>query len=312
MVELLVVVGLILVLLGAVIVAAPALIDRGKTQSTQLLLHNVQTMVDEFEREQKAAPTITRARQAGAGGVGYVTYKDRYGFFPPDELNPFTSNGMTGSQSGSGSLAPGGAKVILATNTDGNNYPAMRFYLDGDVSRDPFEHRDIAALVLAVELFGGSQSRAMLDGLSDAHLRQGLRNNQGEPLQYLDRNNNGKWDAQEDLELRRIVDSWGVPLAYFSTRGFDAKKPGNDKLQSSNHPAWYQVSSNLVAQNGGRPVLMSWGPDGREQLTRDLQTAEPTASVVGDLAVHTFLRNPLNRDNVFADPALKQKLETAP
>lgn len=312
MVELLVVVGLILVLLGAVIVAAPALIDRGKTQSTQLLLHTVQTMIDEFEREQKAAPTITRARQPGSGGVGHVNFKDLFGYFPPDELEPFSMRGMRGSQSGSGSLAPGGAKVILGTNTDGNNYPAMRFFLDGDVSRDPFEHRDIAALVLAVELFGGSQSRAMLEGLSDAHLRPGPRDDKGEPQQYLDRNNNGKWDALEDLELRHIVDSWGVPLAYFSTRGFDDKKPGNNKLQSTNHPEWFKVSSQLVAQNGGRPVLMSWGPDGREQLARDIQSAEPTASVVGDLAVHTFLRNPLNRDNVFADPALKQKLETVP
>lgn len=317
MVELLVVVGLILVLLGAVIVAAPALIDRGKTQSTQLLLHTVQTMIDEFEREQKAAPTITRARQPDKwdpeGQIG-VHYKKRYGLFPADELEPFTESGLPCSASSKTfSLAPAKAKVILGTNTDGNNYPAMRFYRDYDDpsrSLDHFEHRDIAALILTVELFGGAQSRSMLDGLSDASLRPGPRDTQGEPRQFLDRNGNGRWDALEDLQLRYVVDSWGVPLAYFSQR--DGVKNAKYPCPSTNHGRWNEVSNDLISRNGGRPVLMSWGPDGREQLTRDIQSAESTASVVGDLAVHTFLRNPLNRDNVFTDPALKQKLETVP
>lgn len=314
LVELLVVFGIIVILISAVLVAGPALIDRGKIKNTELLLNTVRDIAEQFQREQMANPTIARAGQAAAGAAPKVLYKDRYGLYPPDELEPFTPAGFPGCASvlgGCQSVAIGGASVVLGTSTDGK-YPAMNFYGSGTGATPEFEHRDIVAFVLAIELFG-VESKAMLQSLSGDNLKF-VPEKVGTPIQYLDRSTplNGTWDGDVDLHLRYIVDSWGVPIGYFSQRNYATAD--EMRLRSRNHQKWNEASTQMVQRNGGKPVIVSYGPNGKDQLTQESMGAAPKPSMVDDWMVepqpeNRKIKHPLNRDNVYSSPALKQKLE---
>ena len=71
---------------------------------------------------------------------------------------------------------------------------------------------------------------------------------------------------------------------------------------------WNEASTALIRLNGGQPIIMSYGPDGRDQLSKDSLSADPTASLVADFVANQRIDNPLNEDNVYADPAAKEKL----
>ena len=66
--------------------------------------------------------------------------------------------------------------------------------------------------------------------------------------------------------------------------------------------------------NGGQPIIMSYGPNGKDQLTKDAMEPNAIASLVGDFEEevpgkpHHVIDNPLNDDNVYSNPALKEKL----
>ena len=89
LVELLVVIGVIAILISAVIVAGGAVVSQAKSRTTRATLLVVRDAIEEFAREQQASPTIVRAPM-GSGG----TYADRYGHYPPDELDLFSQHGL--------------------------------------------------------------------------------------------------------------------------------------------------------------------------------------------------------------------------
>lgn len=314
LVELLIVIVVIGILVSAILVASSGFINKGRANNTQSVLQIVADAVEEFKREQSAKPTITRANQLKRPDVGdlskdKVLYSDRYGLYPPDELEVFTKEGLPGSQPPSRTLAPGAAEAVAP----GSSAPwgAMRFYKDGS---DALENRDQAAMILAIETLSESAS-AILDRIPDRNRTTGALNASSEPALFLDRNKDGKWDPN-DHQIRLIVDDWGNPISYLAER-FEQEESANFKpIPSTNHKDWNHVSGEIIRLNGGQPVIFSYGPNGKDQLSRDAMGANGTATLMGDMHPTTpgpddqehIIDNPLNADNVYANPALKEKL----
>jgi hypothetical protein len=306
LVELLVVIGIIAILISAVVATSGTLIDKAKTSSTQAMLTVVRDAVEEFRREQQASPTVATDPD----------YLRRYGYFPPDELEVFTPQGIP-NETGARSHAVGGASIVPCPPP---NYDAMRFYTKGltPESAVGMEHRDLAAMVVAIETLGGNSS-VILSRLQDRYRTPGPLDKFKDPLVFLDCTDtsgslNGSWDAG-DFQIRHIVDDWGVPIAYMSQRDYDAESSQPNATESSNHPGWNQGSTELVRLNGGQPIIMSYGPNGPDQLTRDQMEPEGTQGEAKATLFVDFLdedngviEHPLNKDNIFADETLKEKL----
>lgn len=300
LVELLVVVVIIAVLISAVVAASTTLVTKAKISSTQAVLTIVRDAVEQFHREQAAQPTLARNE----------AYQDRYGYYPPDELEVFTPSGIPDDLHPQ-SRAVGGA-VIVPTPPPSGAYPHMNFY----TRRLPpyeaaLEHRDQVAMVVAIQTLGDA-SASILERVQDRYWASPPTDPAEDPpapILFLDRDNNGDWDRTEDHQLRYIVDDWRTPISYFAQRNWD---PDNPPAPSSNHASWNEASTEIVRLNGGQPVVMSYGPNGKEQLTRDAMGDEASASLVGDFeadAEHRHkINHHLNADNVYVDSTLKEKL----
>ncbi len=305
LIELLVVFAVIAVLISSVLVAGSSLITKARTRNTQAVLQIVREAVDEFKRE---SPSIITARQPGISGT--VRYRERYGSYPPDETEMFTAEGLPGCTGPPcRSLAVGAAEFVPAPRA-GTGYAPMRFYTAGNASAD-LEHRDLVAMVIAIEMYTTSAAE-ILDRIPDSNRSPGILDPNGNPRQFLDRDEvrNGTWDADVDLSVRYIVDDWGVPISYFAQQDYDPDAASD--TVSSNAPGWNQAATEMIRLNGGQPIIMSYGPNGREQLTRDVQTeSEGAASPAGDWvdgADYQRIGDSYNADNVYADPALGEKL----
>lgn len=304
MVELLVVIVIIVILFSAVLVAGTTLISKAKISSTRAVLTVVRDAVEQFKRDQEASPTITRAKQ------GSVKYIDRYGYYPPDELEVFSPQGLPGSGAGGKSLAPGGAKIV-PTPQNNVTYGSMRFYTRGLAPDEAaIEHRDLAAMIVAIEV-SGRTAGAILDRIDERYRVLGPLDNSGDPMLFLDRpaaggQLNESWNTG-DFQIRYIVDDWGNPISYMAQRDWNGGDPPEG---SSNHDAWNEASTELIRLNGGQPIIMSYGPDGTEQLTAEVMGDNGAASLVGDLEDGDHkIGHHLNADNVYVDPALKARLE---
>ncbi len=300
LIELLVVITIIIILLGSVLVAGNAMLGRAKIRNTRAVLHLVDSALDEFQRQK---PSILGASQATATG-GMVLYRDRYGNYPPDETEMFTPEGLPGSTGGS--LSVGMAEFVPAP-TAGSTYPAMRFYTAGN-ARSEFEHRDLIAMVLAIEMYC-EPAAMILSRVPDSNRWDGLFDSRGDPLQFLEDANSADqmWNRTVDRQLPpAILDSWGKPLSYMSQRDYTGNP---EDIPSNNAAGWNQASTEMIRLNSGRPIIMSWGADGRDQLTKDAQQ-DPTASLVGDWDDNQRIDNPFNEDNVYLDETLNEKLAT--
>ena len=127
-----------------------------------------------------------------------------------------------------------------------------------------------------------------------------------------------KWWIAEDYQIRYIVDGWGVPISYLAQRDFKTSNPA--KTISSNHPDWNKASTEIIRLNRGQPIIMSYGPNGKDQLTQEWMETQPgssttgnsimiaKASLVGDFGDDRKINHPLNEDNVYFDPSLKERL----
>jgi len=317
LVELLVVMVIIVILVGSVLVAGSSLTNKAKSTNTQAMLSIVNQAVQEFAREQKANPTLTSKKQ----------YQVRYGFYPPDELEVFTDKGVPACpplQPLPESRAPGGGEIVYGLA--GQAFPYMTFdaatyRLDRNMFRGPTtsagdhpEFRDQIAMIAAIELFGDSSAK-LLHGIQDrywATVIDPAKDNA--PALFLDRNGNGQWDAAEDQQLRILIDDWGMPITYFAQRDWTSEKEQQGKVcASTNHAKWNEASTEFIRINGAQPIIASYGPDGPEQLTTPQMGEEGLVSLIGDFEAETgdFVHrvdNPLNADNVYADPSLKEKL----
>jgi len=204
-------------------------------------------------------------------------------------------------------MAPGGARFMPSPNPP---FGAMSFRSDlRQPSERAREHRDLAAMLLAIRLFSDSAG-AVLDQLPERAWNQGAVDEGGTPVQYLDRQGEGSGQfSSHDEQIRYVVDAWGEPLLYMSQRDWRPDLPNVEPApDSSNHEDWNRTSTEWVKLNGGKPILMSYGANGHEQLTKALLDTDPTLTVLGDWADDQRLSNELNADNVFVDDALAATL----
>jgi len=298
-VELLVVVVIIVILITAIVAASTTFINNARVKNTQAVLQIVRQAVEDFGREQAAKPTLVKQVQ------GTASYRQRYGVFPPDELELFTPKGLPGSSTTTAvSLAIGGATAVPEAD-----YAAMRFYTNGDPAADAAEHRDIAALVLAMEMYSPAGWET-LNHLPTRNWSAGAVDMDGFPSQFLDRDMDGDWDADGDGQIRYILDDWGIPITYLAQRDWLAAPPppGVPPPVSRNHAQWNQSSTEMIRLNSGQPIIASYGPDGKNQLTEEWMGGTGKATLVADWADAPGLNHPLNQDNVYADPTLSEKL----
>jgi Tfp pilus assembly protein PilE len=312
MVELLIVMVVIAILVGSILAASSTFLNKSRTNNTQAVLNVVADAIEQFKRDQTAKPTITAWRYVPPPPDLPVKYSDRYGLYPPDELEVFTLAGVPGCKGAACiSLAVGGAAVAPPLAT-GSKYEPMKFYTAGN-PKPELEHRDLAAMIVTLELLNEAAT-SILDRLPDRNRTAGALGSDGKPSLFLERSKDkdGKWDPRgDDHQIRYIVDDWGVPISYLAQRDFDPKKP---LVASSNHPDWNEASTELIRLNSGQPILFSYGPNGPDQLTKDAM--EPVAgdvaktSLVGDFENNDdhVVNDPFNDDNVYANPALKEKL----
>jgi hypothetical protein len=173
-------------------------------------------------------------------------------------------------------------------------------------------------MILAIELYSEAGAE-MLNRIADKHRNQGAVNPAGRPTLFLDRDGDGNWTPGTDQQIRLIVDAWGVPLSYLAQQDYDPNAtPGQP---STNHPAWNQASTEMIRLNGGQPIIMSYGVDGKEQLTKTWmeentgQNGAAEASLVVDWAGGTTpedeagkIDHRLNADNIYVDEGLNEKL----
>lgn len=304
---------IIVILMSAVLVATSAVFNKAKITQTQAVLTVVQQAVEQFEREQKDNPTLAKASQKATGGTGTkrVRFADRYGSFPPDELELFTSEGLPGADGPT--LGIGGATIDSPLPAD--QWPAIQFYAytAENWQYNLFESRDLAAMIVAIELYSDVAS-AMLDRIPNNNRHAGVLDQNGAPLIFLDRPNaegklDGKYDSG-DLQIRYIIDSWGMAVGYLAQRDWNSTAPPDP---SSNHEFWNQASTEMIRLNDGQPIIMSYGPNGGEQFEKTwMVNDEAKASLVGDWMdtedSMSRINHQLNADNIYANPTLKEKL----
>ena len=192
-------------------------------------------------------------------------------------------------------------------------WSAMRFYKDG-TDADALENRDQAAMIVAIETLSESAS-AILDRVPNKNRSAGALSPDGKtPALFLDRIDpatgrpNNTWDLN-DHQIHLIVDDWGMPISYLSQRDWEDEAT---EIKSSNHNRWNKASTELIRMNLGQPIIMSYGPNGKDQLTRDAMGDEANASLVGDFMdgdpQSPIIDNPYNDDNVYSNPTLREKL----
>lgn len=286
MVELLVVMGIIALLAAALVTVSSGVWRKASAKRTLAMLQVVQQALDDFKRD---PPVFVNKSQGEAG------YKKRYGPYPPDELEVFTAAGLPGSEDFGQTLAPGKAKVV-----PGTGYQPMTF------GRSPVlpetEHRDLAAMLLAIQLYS-EKGRMILDRIESHYWTDGAADRgTGKPTQFLNRIGDDQWD-EGDTQIRWLIDDWDNPLVYYAQRDWT---DSTSEQESSNHDAWNQASTEMIRINGGQPIIMSYGPDGPDQLAGAAPAPETLLHV--DWSTDRKINHPLNDDNIYPDPLLAEKL----
>ncbi len=303
LIELMVVIGIIVVLIAAVVTGGSALMERARVSSTRATMEVVSTAIDQFAREE---PPLTKSRQRD-GSNNLFTYADRFGVYPPDALGLFSDEGLTGDSATGRSLAPGGATVV--PDPTSAQYPPLSYTRSEDLAPAELqlEHRDIAAMWLAIHLYSPA-GREILSQIPKKHLAEGAIDSTGKPAQFLDRDGDGQWSGGgDDLAIPWIVDEWGHPLAYYAHRSFNSANPS--QTDSENDPGeWSPASSAMIRINDGKPVLMSFGPDGDVQLSAEVLTSDPTVRLHRDWVDGAKVDNEYNKDNIYVDASLRDRL----
>jgi prepilin-type N-terminal cleavage/methylation domain-containing protein len=301
LIELLVVIAVITILIGAVVVVGTGLLSDARVKNTRVVLQMVQDAMEEFRRE---PATVLAARQ------GSAKYRTMYGEYPPDELEVFSEWGLGGTpQDTRRSLAPGGAQLPQFAGQPPGSWTSMKFTSPAAADKIVFEHRDLAAMVTALDLLSGPAS-VQLNRIPEKNWTDGaIDPGTGQPLQYLNRDSSDAFAPGADYQIRYLVDAWGMPLSYYSRRDWVM---GDTVRPSSNHAEWRQASTQMITLlNAGRPIIMSYGPDGKEQLKADAMKDSAEASLHNDWGLWgepQKIDHPLNEDNVYADDGLAEKL----
>jgi prepilin-type N-terminal cleavage/methylation domain-containing protein len=306
LVELMVVMAVIAVLVGIVITVGSSLVDGSRTKATAGMLRIVSDAVQQFHRDQ---PMLISIRQNGPDGAR-LAYKDRYGAYPPDELEVFTAVGLPGSVSPpvNRSLLPSRVSVLPSPEQTGGAYGTMKYRLVGRTSNDVATgHRDVAAMLLAIEQHS-STAWEIIQRIPSRYWSEGAADPASSlPTQFVDRDATMTWTPSAgDTQIRYLVDDWSLPIAYYAQRDYEPDAPP-DKSLSSNHADWNRASTEMIRLARGQPILMSYGPDGRDQFHTE-PTDGDEVLLHDDWVTDRKINNPFNADNVFSEPGLAETL----
>lgn len=271
LIELMVVVAVIAVLIGAIIGIGASVIAGGKARDTEALLKAIETAVQQFQQE--------------APFAGVPNYNTRYADdYPPDELEAFTKDNDFGGELFD-NVSPGGADLVFQWSPS---------------SLGEVQYRDIKAMSLAISLYN-PEACSILERI-DNRFRRLETNISGDPLEYLDRESVG---GVTNEPLVYYVDSWGTPIEYYSTSDLSrrqaASDPGNLRKDAS---------TSFVRANNGVPLLVSYGPNGPEQFSPAFISSEGPSDLVSDYhddGAH-LIDHRLNDDNVYSNSAVVDKL----
>lgn len=292
LIELMVVIAIIVLMLAMFFAVGQSVLTGGKERNTKAMMLLVESAINEFHA---AAPLAQYNAPGGVGGE-YVT---RYGNYPPCELEVFTQTGLPSPPASVsiGNLTPGAVGGGAQLSEDS---PSSGF---ADIT-----NRDIKAMLLAIRTFSVAGSE-ILDRIDSRYRRiNDLADSFVAPdraVEYLDRDGNGNPDLG-DTPLEILVDDWGQPIEYLSTRIVQGAGLTTELPRQVMADAWVQ-------SNNGVPVLMSYGPNGPDQFDSEFIDAVGPSDLVTDWtgdddSEPDALDNPLNEDNVFLSDALKTKL----
>jgi prepilin-type N-terminal cleavage/methylation domain-containing protein len=268
LVELLVVLAIIALLASVFIIGGSTVIGDAKTRETRSVLILLDTAIQQFKSD---AP-LSRVR----------AYKNRYNGYPCDELEPFVRNmGVPAA------TTPPPPPIVIGPGAMSD------ITLGPSVQLASLTQIDTKAMVLSMRLFSPEAS-SILDKIGNKYLR-----NPADPLaQFFDRDGDGNLDT-DDLPLDHFVDAWDSPIEYFSLSVEDPMLPG-DLSATDIMGHRLAASTFFVRANGHRPLLVSYGPNGPDQMR--LPEGE-RATLVSDYdAAGTApyrIDNVLNDDNVY-------------
>ncbi len=296
MVELLVVVAVIVILLGAIIGIGGKVISGAKVSDTETLFRTLGLAIEQFNED---APL---AKVRG--------YTERYGNYPPDELEAFSA---------ADGIPPSPPVTTLLSSTarlEDEDDTGL------DASLDKVEHRDVKAMLLAIKVFS-AESAAILDQV-DERFKQ-IGKTAARLTEYYDPKDNSANAFRQPLVY--LVDSWGTPIEYYATVVPGGPPPSatfdvtHDKAPDHPSAGTRRIASTaLITANNGQPVFVSYGPDGEEQFAKDVLTTVGQTQVVWDFnddfadaapapgSVDRTINHTLNHDNIYSSPALADRL----
>ena len=291
MIELLVVVAVIAVLLGAILAGGSVLINKAKANDTRALFQTLALAVEQFKDDAPLAKV-----------AGYTT---RYANYPPDELEAFSAAAADGIPPSGANLLGTGARLEDESDT------ALSSPLNA------VEQRDVKAMALAVRLFSAAGAE-ILDQVDERFRRRGQTATG--LAEYYDRDQTGSNNSFRE-PLIYYVDSWGTPIEYYAT---NLPGPsGTADVPTDNSPDYPSPSGSrriastaFVGANNGVPVFVSYGPDGEDQFAQDMiDSIGLSTQLVWDFnndyvggALDRAVNHKLNADNVYSSPDLAAKL----
>jgi len=274
-------VAIIAVLIGAVLGIGSAVVSRGKARDTAALLKTLDLAVQQFHSDAPLA--------------GVRNYKKRFADeYPPDELEAFTEiDDYTPSGNLFATIAPAGADILPDTRP---------------ITDDVIAHRDIKAMVLAINLYD-AQAADILQRIDPRFRRvQNLGTGGSADVERLDRKTSRSGATDEPLTY--YVDSWGTAVDYFSACCPTGSAASDTPPDLPAADARRDASNWFVKVNNGVPLLVSYGPDGPEQFAADVIASEGRSDLVWD-----YHDNPdhkidhrLNKDNVYSNPNVTDTL----
>ena len=271
LVEILVVVAILVILLGLVVGIGSWAVENARARDTRTLLSILDTAAEQFKED--SARTLGRKQE----------FATRYGGYPPDELDAFLD-------------IPKANDDLTGARISREEFPENRW---------PEHYRDIRAMSLAVRHIGSSpNAEATLDRI-DSRFKAKLLDDGGVPADYWDVNRNNRFDPEIDEPLEYFIDSWGNPLAYFSTRG-----ACEDCGPSTERALRARFSSYLIRNfTNGRPVFLSYGPDGTEQQPgSELVVSGVAQDLLEDYKDDEKINNKYNHDNIYSIEELEKTL----
>ncbi len=305
LVEMLIVVGIIGLLISMILLIGQSVVTHSKVKDTQFLLTQLDDAIKTYAEEKP-----------------YVKVKEavkRYNNFPPDDLMAYTPDPPTGAKHGKGAGAFSGMPNLMPGGL-GTYYRPAPFVVSNltDEVSDPnggyVAFGGIRAMVFALR--NNDKTRVIYEGISSR-----FRQTTPTTTEFFDTNpgDGSAFKPMVDQDVQYLVDTWGHPLEYFSAGYLKEDDTHNtlgdfDTTKVTSH-GW--ISWKLTHQNQNRPVLVSYGPDGVEQLSAKQTLDEQYKdTVLGSVtAGKPVFDNPEKTngkwqdDNVYIDDAFRDKVK---